>query len=157
MKCAWMPIAGFWGVVFWGAMILQAQEVQEVHLELRYGIPADLVEYPQGDPKETIRSVIKATRTGDIPYMLAQLISPAQVDQKFHGDPKALLRLATKTTPKTSEKMITALEDRLERGAWIIRRDLAWSDVENQPVLSLERIGRRWFMHNTPVQLPDTP
>ena len=136
------------------ASLLAQQRVEKVNLELRYGIPAKVALYPQRDPQETVRSVIRATRAGEISYMLAQLISPSQVDEKLDGNRAALGKLAAKATSAKSKKMIAALEQQLKSGTWTVERDLAWSRVDGLPVLSLEKIGDRWFMHNTPVQKP---
>ena len=98
--------------------------------------------------------MVKATRSGDIDYMLAHLISPKQVDEKFKGDIKALKVLATKATPEKSKRMVRALEGQLKDGTWTIRRKLAWSRHKGLPSLSLEKIGKHWFMHNTPLPRP---
>ncbi len=120
----------------------------------RYGVALDLPHYPQGDPQQAIRSVIRATAAGKIKYLLAHLISPTQVDEKFGGSQKALQKLAVKSSTKKSKILIGALKRQLRDGTWTIRRNLAWAKVDGLPGLSLERVGTRWFMHNTPVPGP---
>ncbi len=120
-------------------------------LARRYGIWADLDRYPQDGPRQTVRSVIKATRSGDIEYLVAHLISPAQVDKRLGRDPQALRKLAAKATPAKSQKTCAALSRQLAEGRWTIRRNLAWVEVDGVPDVSLEKLGGRWFMHNTPV------
>jgi len=128
--------------------------LRPVSLVHRYGLEVDLEHFPQGDPQQTIRSVIRATKSGRVDYMLAHLISPSQVDAKFRGDVEAMKKAAAKATPQKSAKMIAALERQLAEGTWTIRRDRAWSRVDGLPALSLEKIGDHWFMHNTPVAQP---
>ncbi len=117
----------------------------------RYGIEADLKRYPQDDPRLAIRSVIRAVTAGDFEYMLAHLISPSQVDEKLKGDRQAFRKLLAKATPEKSEQMTEALRQQLEKGTWTINRDMAWSELKDVPLLSLEKLGNRWFMHNVPI------
>ena len=128
--------------------------VRPASLVHRYGIEVDLKQYPQGDPRQAIRSVIKAIQVGEVAYLLAHLISPDQVDAKFHGDPKPLNALASRATPQRTGKIVKALRRQLDDGAWTTRRRLAWAEVDGAPALSLEKIGECWFMHNTPAQRP---
>lgn len=123
-------------------------------LDQRYGIEVDPARYPQRDPQEAIRSVIRATEAGDIEYLLAHLLSPAQVDQKLGGDMAALRDLAAKATREKSQRLIKALRTQLDEGIWTIHRSQAWAHASGVPELSLERIGHRWFMQNTPEERP---
>ncbi len=127
--------------------------IRPVAYEVRYGIHLDLVMYPQEDPQETVRSVVRAVITGDIRYMLAHLISPSQVDEKFDGNQEAFRAMATKASKAKSESMVAALTRQLSHGTWVIQENLALSRVEGIPNLSLEKIGERWFMHNTVPQM----
>jgi hypothetical protein len=122
----------------------------------RYGKHVDLKLYPQSTPQEAIESVIKAMKVADITYMLAHLISPTEVDRKLKGDREALQKMAVKATPEKTKAMAGELEKLLEDGIWTIRRNLCWATIDGSRDLTLERIGRRWFMHNTPVRRPDT-
>ena len=123
-------------------------------IERRYGVEADLPHYPQSDPQQTIRSVIKATAKGNIEYMLAHLVSPTQVDEKLGGSQQAFEKLAVKPSPKKAKILIDSMKRQLSDGTWTIRRNLAWAKVDGMPDLSLEKIGNRWFMHNRPVAVP---
>ncbi|NQT35915.1 MAG: hypothetical protein HQ581_00410 [Planctomycetes bacterium] len=153
---AW--ILGMLGALFLETMSadrLPAEEGQDyAFLTRRYDIRADLQRYAQDDPQQAIRSVIRALETGDTEYMLAHLISPAQVDEKLEGDPAAFRALAAKATPEKSKRLVAALGVHLDDGAWTIWRQGAWSHVEGAAGLSLEKVGQRWFMHNTPVPMP---
>ncbi|MBN1909581.1 MAG: hypothetical protein JW818_07580 [Pirellulales bacterium] len=142
------------GLVAVAGQVGADEGVRAVGLVHRYGIEVDLKRYPQSDPKETIRSVIKATQAGQIDYMLAHLISPSQVDQKFRGDTQALKALAAKATPAKSKQMVDALKQQLQQGAWTIRETTAYARASGVPDLSLEKIGDHWFMHNTPTKRP---
>ncbi|MBN2022813.1 MAG: hypothetical protein JW809_08450 [Pirellulales bacterium] len=131
-----------------------ADGLRPVSMMHRYGIEVNLDRFPQSDPQTTIRSVIKATKAGQVEYMLAHLISPSQVDDKLHGDAEAMRKLAAKATPEKSAKMVAALSRQLTEGTWTIEEERAWSRVEGLPTLSLEKIGDHWYMHNTPVKRP---
>ncbi|MHB8902453.1 MAG: hypothetical protein ACYC6Y_27140 [Thermoguttaceae bacterium] len=122
----------------------------------RYGQELDLDRYPQGTPQETIESVIKAMKVGDIHYMLAHLVSPTEVDRKLKGDPEAFQKLAQKAAPEKTDAMLAELQRLLDDGTWTMRRNLCWATVDGTRDLSLERLTRRWFMHNTPVKRPTT-
>ena len=124
------------------------------NLSERYGYRVDLKRYPQGNPQETIRSIIEATAQGEIEYMLVHLIAPDETDQKLRGDRQMLRKLASKATPEKSGRMIEGLSRHLADGTWTIRRHLAWSRVDGVQDLSLENLGDRWFMHNTVKKRP---
>src|SRR5207244_13125815 len=70
----------------------------------RYGIEANLRDYPQETPKETLASVLRAIERGRINYLLAHLADPAFVDQRvkevYGGDFEELVR---ETTGKLSD------------------------------------------------------
>ncbi len=122
----------------------------------RYGQEVDLKLYPQGTPQEAIASVIKAMKAADVTYMLAHLVSPTEVDRKLKGDRDAFRKLAVKATPEKAKAMVTELQGLLDDGTWTMRRNLCWTTVDGKRDLTLERVGRRWFMHNTPVKRPET-
>lgn len=123
-------------------------------LSVRYGIKVDLERYPQRDPQTIVRSLAQATAAGEIEYMLAHLISPSQVDAKFEGNRQKLKAMALRPKPGESGRMIDSLNRHLDDGAWLIWRNLAWSHAQGVMDLSLEKIGNRWFMHNTPMARP---
>ena len=123
-------------------------------LSQRYGYQVDLKRYPQGNPQETIRSIAKATAAGDVEYMVAHLISPKETDRRFRGDLAKFRRLTRKATPEKSAEMVGALGLHLKDGIWTIWRGNAWSHVDGALGLSLENVGNRWFMHNTPKNMP---
>lgn len=122
----------------------------------RYGQEVDLKLYPQSTPQEAIAAVIKAMKAADITYMLAHLVSPTEVDRKLKGDREAFRKLAVKATPEKTKAMVTDLQTLLDDGTWTMRRNLCWATIDGHRDLTLEKIGKRWFMHNTPVKRPDT-
>ena len=122
----------------------------------RYGQEVDLKLYPQNTPQEAIESVISTMKAADITYMLAHLVSPTEVDRKLKGDREAFRKLAAKATPDKTKAMVSELEKMLDDGTWTMRRNLCWVTIDGKRDLTLEKIGRRWFMHNTPVNRPST-
>src|SRR5438309_1885313 len=65
----------------------------------RYGIEANLRDYPQETAKETLASVLLAVERGRINYLLAHLADPAFVDKRvkesYGGDFEELVRETT--------------------------------------------------------------
>jgi hypothetical protein len=151
---AWMALAGSCLV---GGAAWAGDPAEVKIVVLRYGVRVDLQRYPQDTPQQTVQSVVNATMAGDVEYLLAQLLSPDEVDRKFEGDRRKLQALADKATPEKSEKMVRDLSRQLSDGTWTIRRDRAWAHLDGVGDLSLERIANRWFMHNTPLPRPDGP
>ena len=148
-------------IVTWAGVAVGAEGAVEGNdarmaraLAQRYGYQVDLKRYPQGNPQETIRSIAKATVAGDVGYMVAHLISPQETDQKFRGDVAKFQRLTVKATPEKSAEMVKALSLHLNDGIWTVWRNRAWSNVDGALGLSLQSTGNRWFMHNTPQDMP---
>src|SRR5947209_3959822 len=57
-------------------------------LAKRYGVEADVDNYPQASPKETLTSLLRAIENKRINYLLAQLADPDFVDKEVrdtHG------------------------------------------------------------------------
>jgi hypothetical protein len=123
---------------------------ESTDFSLRYGVRADRARYPQSKAEETLKSVVRAVKTNDIAYLLAQLILPAEVDRKFGGSRKQLLALAEKSTPAKSRRLIDALERQITQGTWTIGPDTARCQTKGVPDVTLSRLGTRWFMHNVP-------
>jgi len=120
-------------------------------LDVRYGIRVEPTRYPQGDPRPAIRSVIRASRGGDIAYMLAHLISPEQVDVKLQGDRAAFDRMVAAGEKGKVDAFVGAMERLLDDGTWVIRKDYARATLHGIRELTREQIDGRWFMHNTPM------
>jgi hypothetical protein len=117
----------------------------------QYGINPDSKRFPQSEPKQAITSVIKAVEAGDVAYLLAHLIWPAEVDQKFEGNRERLVALASKATPAKNRKLVAAMIRHTTEGTWTISPRTARSHVEGLPDITLSRLGNRWFMHNVPA------
>lgn len=117
---------------------------------IRYGVPVDLQTYAQATPRDALRSICYAVADGDIEYLLAHLIAPADVDARFADDPPALKETAQQATPESSEQLVSALQRHLTAGKWSLLGARATSRVAGLPDVTLERIGTRWYMHNVP-------
>src|SRR5438309_759707 len=87
----------------------------------RYGIEANLRDYPQETPKEALASVLRASERGRISYLLAHLADPAFVDKRvkevYGGDFEELVR---ETTAKLTDNPATLkeLQRFLKEGEW---------------------------------------
>ena len=119
----------------------------------RYGIEANLRDYPQETPKETLASVLRAIEKGRINYLLAHLADPAFVDQRvkqvYGGDFDELVR-------ETSDKLtgnpdgVKELRRFLKEGEWEAAETIAsvkLKDVKDRQVF-FRKIGQRWYLEN---------
>jgi hypothetical protein len=130
-----------------------AQAPGEPQATKRYGVEVNLEDFPQGTPKQTLGSVLKAIEDGRIRYLLAQLADPQWVDQRvkeIHGG--RFDGLIEETTGKLSSDRTTVRELRrfLTNGTWEEAGDTASArlpDLKNRQVY-LRKIGGRWFLEN---------
>ena len=119
----------------------------------RYGVEADLRDYPQETPKETLASVLRAIDKGRISYLLAHLVDPAFVDQRvkqvYGGDFEELVR---ETIDKLSGNPDAVKELRrfLKEGEWEAGETTATvklKDVKDRQVF-FRKIASRWYLEN---------
>ncbi len=119
----------------------------------RYGIEANLRDYPQETPKEALASVLRAIERGRINFLLAHLADPAFVDNRvkvvYGGDFEELVR---ETTAKLANNPNAAkeLERFLKEGEWEGGESSASAklkDVKGRQVF-FRKIGPRWYLEN---------
>ncbi len=115
----------------------------------RYGIRLDLERYPQDSPHATVQSIVKAARLGELPYLIAQLVAPLQVDAKLRKDRRALAALVARATPERTQRLIDAMRAHLKQGQWAATRRTAVSHAQDLPTLRLRKVGQRWYLSNT--------
>jgi len=119
----------------------------------RYGIEADLDNYPQEMPKTAFESVLKAIDNKKIDYLLAQLTDPAWVDkwvQQVHrGKFEAMVRETTELLSK-DPTVIKELHRFLREGEWTEdggRATVSLKDVKDRRVF-LRKVEARWYLEN---------
>jgi hypothetical protein len=145
-------------VLIWVAGVL-AQAPDEAPPK-RYGIEANLRDYPQETPKETLASVLRAIEKGRINYLLAHLADPTFVDQRvkqvYGGNFDELVR-------ETNDKLtgnpdaVKELNRFLKDGEWEAAETTAavkLKDVKDRQVF-FRKIGQRWYLENR--QKPEPP
>jgi hypothetical protein len=119
----------------------------------RYGIEANLRDYPQETTKEALASVLRASERGRINYLLAHLADPAFVDKRvkdvYGGDFDELVR---ETTAKLTDNPATLkeLQRFLKEGEWEGGETTASAklkDIKDRQVF-LRKIGPRWYLEN---------
>jgi hypothetical protein len=119
----------------------------------RYGIEANLRDYPQEPPKEALASVLRASERGRINYLLAHLADPAFVDKRvkdvYGGDFEELVR---ETTAKLTDNPATLkeLQRFLKEGEWEAGETTASAklkDIKDRQVF-FRKIGPRWYLEN---------
>jgi hypothetical protein len=134
---------------------LQAQQASKP--DPRYGQEARLDRFPQGTPKETLASVLKAIDESRVAYLLAQLADPDFVDArvKSASGKSADARfdeVVRETSVKLREEPASVAELRrfLQNGEWEQSDETAVArlkDVRGRAVY-LRKIGPRWYLEN---------
>jgi hypothetical protein len=138
-------------LTFLSASAALAQQTKEP--PKRFGIDADLENYPQADAKTAFASVMKAIDNQKIDYLLAQLSDPQWVDervQKVHGGKfdeavKETTQLLT-NDPGTIEELRRFLRD----GTWGGDDTEARVSLKDMPdhQVSFRKIDTRWYLKN---------
>jgi hypothetical protein len=147
MRLMAVLMAGFLGFICSSPGLAQ----QNKEPPKRYGIEADLENYPQADAKSAFASVLKAIDNKKIDYLLAQLSDPQWVDswlQKYHeGKFDEMVKEVTQflaAVPTTVEELHRFLRE----GTWEIddtEARVSLKDVADRQVF-LRKIDTRWFM-----------
>ena len=118
----------------------------------RYGIEADLKTYPQGTPKETLASVLKAVENKRIDYLVARLADPEYIDERVkHTFGGKFEEQVNDTRTKLDPPAVKLLERFLKDGDWIGKESpvsVVLKDVKGR-VVSFVKIGDRWYMQNS--------
>ena len=145
-------VFSLWGSLWLGVVAVPAQPPQEA-APRRYGIEANLRDYPQETPKETLASVLRAIERRRINYLLAQLADPAFVDKRvkeiYGGEFEELVR---ETTHKLADNPaeVKQLQRFLKDGEWEGGETTAsvnLKDVKDRQVF-FRKIGQRWYLEN---------
>ena len=148
-----MRLIGIFMVVIlgWNAPSLSpAQQPKEP--AQRYGIDADLENYPQNDAKAALASVHKAIDEKKIDYLLAQLCDPQWVDsrvKKVHGG--KFEECVKETTDRLAIEpgIVEELRKFLREGTWggdETEARVSLKDSDHQ--VSLHKIENRWYLKN---------
>jgi hypothetical protein len=140
------------GIALAWVVSVSAQPPQE-STPRRYGIEANLRDYPQENPKETLASVLRAIERGRINYLLAHLADPAFVEKRvkevYGGDFEELVK---ETTHKLADNpaAVKELGRFLKEGEWEggeAAASVKLKDVKDRQVF-FRKIGQRWFLEN---------
>lgn len=120
---------------------------------VRYGIEADLDNYPQAEPKAALDSVLKAIDKKKIDYLLAQLGDPQWVDnrvQKVYGGKFEAMVKETTTKLAADPTEIEELRRFLREGTWDAGDTEARAtlkDIPDRQVL-FRKIEGRWYLED---------
>ena len=117
----------------------------------RYGVEADLKAFPQGAPKETLASVLKAADAGKFDYLAAQLADPDFIDGRVKGVfggsfGEQVKDVRARLDPATLKQLHRFLDD----GEWTAGDDRAsvrLKDLGDRAVF-FHKIDGRWFMEH---------
>ena len=119
----------------------------------RYGIEADLDNYPQAEPKAALESVLKAIDKKKIDYLLAQLGDPQWVDnrvQKVYGGKFEEMVKETTTKLAADPTEIQELRRFLREGTWTENDAEARATLKDIPdhQVVLRKIEGRWYLED---------
>ncbi len=153
MRFAVVFVLGIWGLI--GVSVAWAQQAKRP--PARYGIEADLDNYPQAEPKAALASVLKAIDQKKIDYLLAQLSDPQWVDervQKVHGGRFEELVKETAAKLASDPTEVEELRRFLREGTWTENDSDAQVSLKEVPdrQVFLRKIGSRWYLENQKKQ-----
>ena len=117
----------------------------------RYGVEVDLPTYPQGTPKETLASVLKAADAGRFDYLAAQLAEPSFIDGRVQGVfgghfDEQVKDVRARLDPTARKQLRRFLDD----GDWTIgdeKASVRLKDLDDRAVF-FRKIDGRWFMEH---------
>jgi uroporphyrinogen-III synthase len=135
-----------------GLLGVAAVGAQEAKPAKRYGVEPSLDVYPQGSPRETLASVLKAIEEKRIDYLLAHLADPQFVDKRVQtlGGKFEELVQETRVHLLDDPGAVKELRRFLHEGEWETAESTASArlkDVKDRRVF-LRKIGPRWFLEN---------
>ncbi len=133
-----------------GLLAQAPKDAKAPKLTKRYGIEADLLEYPQGTPQEALRSVFKAIDGGRIDYLAAQLADPDWVDQRVKQIHEGKFdRLVEEMRDKFANDKTSLKELRrfVEEAQWDITDTKATGQVKDvKDRVYMRKLEGRWFL-----------
>jgi hypothetical protein len=117
----------------------------------RYGIPPDLRSYPQGTPKETLASVLKAVDLKRFDYLLAQLAEPDWVDARVEVLAGGFKDAVTEAAERLDAPAVKQLKRFLDEGELETLDTSATMRLKSAKdrVVRLRKIDKRWYLLHT--------
>jgi hypothetical protein len=134
---------------FLGASGVPAQQTKE--LPKRYGIDADLENYPQAEAKIALASALKAIDGKKFDYLLAQLADPQWVDERVQKVYDGKFEQMVKETTQLFANEPTSIEELrrfLREGTWggdDTEARVSLKDIPDRQVF-LRKIESRWYL-----------
>jgi hypothetical protein len=114
----------------------------------RFGVAADLKTYPQGTPKETLASVLKAIEMKRADYILAQLADPQFVDERVKV--AGYDELLTEATAKliSDPGTVKQFQRFLKEGDWTTDETTASvrHKESGERIATFKKSADRWFL-----------
>jgi ribosomal protein L16 Arg81 hydroxylase len=149
MRLMAVLMAGFLGFICSSPGLAQ----QNKEPPKRYGIDADLENYPQADAKSAFASVLKAIDNKKIDYLLAQLSDPQWVDERVQKVHQGKFDEMVKETTQLLTNEPTAVEELhrfLQEGTWDSDDNEARVNLKDVPdrQVFLRKIENRWYLKN---------
>jgi hypothetical protein len=116
----------------------------------RYGVAVDLAVYPQGTPKETLASVLKAAAAGKFDYLAAQLADPTFIDERVKALGGDFAEQVKDTQARLDLATLKQLHRFLDDGDWAVgdaEASVRLKDLEDRAVF-FRKIDGRWYMEH---------
>jgi hypothetical protein len=118
----------------------------------RFNIDADVDQFPQKTPQDTLRSVLKAIEAKRVNYLLAHLADPAFVDQRVKDVGGKFEIMVQETTKKfdADPESLRQMRKFLTDGEWKEDGNVASASSKEVRGKSMyfKKIGNRWFLEN---------
>lgn len=117
---------------------------------LRFGVEPNPKSFPQGTPRQTLASVLKAVDLKRVDYLLAHLADPEWVElraREYEGGFPELVKEATDTLDAAAVKKLQRF---LKEGAFEIVDGTAVARLKNvkDRVVRLRKVDGRWFLQS---------
>ena len=117
----------------------------------RYGITLDLKAYPQGTAKDTLTSILKATESKRVDYVVAQLADPSFVDdrvKRLYGG--RFEEQVEDTRARLDPITLKQLQRFLKDGDWQEAGEHVTVRLkDNERALHFKKEKDRWFIQHT--------
>lgn len=135
-----------------GAILATGLFAQDDKIPDRFGVAANLDFYPQGSPKATLASIMKAIKNERLDYLVAHLMEPAYVDKRMKETRTTLAKMQAEIAAhlKQDSEFLNDLKAFSLTGE-IVENDqtavIKQKDI-NDRAIYMKRIGSRWYMEN---------
>ncbi len=116
----------------------------------RHGVAADLADFPQGTPEQTLGSVLKAIDRKRWDYLVAQLADPDFIDQRVKTHGGRFAEQVEDTRARLDPGTVKLFQRFLKDGEWKKADKETMVSLKDVPdrFLFFRKIGQRWYLEH---------